>query len=271
MNKELFGLAGMVFIGIPNAMLTALFFYVGIGKLGYIVDEEQGKLIVLIIAGGIAIGFLLAEILIHSYKKTTIFDKIFVYSMLTILCLINWGAGYYRNQEEVRYSKEQALLKAQNDPRYIAALQDKVDIKRDMLNDKLGDNDTEARIGISEATAAANAIVKEYLNIYEGGRSSWLSKFIISGGFLLVTALFGFCCYMWLEGKKENGNTTIVRRRKKYIKRKKKSRIGFGRNLNGKPKDDIQQLLSEGYANIEIASMVGCSPSYVSQVKNNKA
>lgn len=270
MNKELFGLAGMIFIGIPNAMLTALFFYVGIGKLGYVMDEEHAKWIVLIIAGGIAIGFLLAEILIHSYKRTNILDKIFVYSMLTVLCLINWGAGYYRNQEEIRFSKEQALLNAQNDPRYQAALQDKIDIKRDMLNDKLGDNDAEARIGISEATAAANQVVEEYLNIYEGGRSSLLSKFIISGGFILVTALFGFCCYMWLEGKKENGNSRIYRKRKN-VRRKKKNRIGFGRNLNGKPKEDIQHLLSEGYANIEIASMVGCSPSYVSQVKNNKA
>lgn len=201
-------LYSMLLTGAANGLLTAIFFFLAIGSLSNVFGVEIGLALNISISLFLGAGLVLGEFLVHTEKEEKISRKIILNSILIILALINWGAGYYRNQDALANNRISAISIASKDARYTSLLKDKEDIKRDMLNDGDASNDEKAEKSLERIEASLSGIVGEYKQESTGSKSSNTSRAIVSLAFIVITIIFGKASKTWA-----NANATTARTR----------------------------------------------------------
>ena len=104
---------------------------------------------------------------------------------------INWGAGFYRAQDNITNNRINAVEMAAKDPRYSSLLDEKQNLERNVLADGKVGNDEMAIARQTAITAELGKIVEEYRTEANGAKGSTMSLAIISLALIAVNIIFG--------------------------------------------------------------------------------
>lgn len=178
-------------VGLANAILTFIFFFIAIGPISYIFGWTLGTSLSVTIAASLGVGFVVGEALIHWFDPDGWEGKITNYIILALLMAINWGAGFYRAQDNITNNRVNAVEQAAEDPRYSSLLEEKQNLERNVLADGKVGNDEMAIARQTAITAELGKIVDEYRSESNGTKSSNTALAILSLAFIAVNIIFG--------------------------------------------------------------------------------
>lgn len=276
-------------VGLANAILTFIFFFIAIGSISHVFGWALGTALSVIISAGLGVGFVIGEALIHWDETEGWENKIMTYVILVLLAAINWGAGYYRAQDNITNNRVNAVEEAAKDPRYMSLLEEKQHLERNVLNDGKVGNDEMAIARQTAISAEIGKIVDEYRQESNGAKEGMTAIIILSLSFITVNIVFGKSVkYLRKQMRPatatDDATATKAQPAKgRNVAPKRDDRppqpspqpqpaIGYHAQPQQQPgnnKERILELYDNGYGNItEIAGKVGCKRQYASKVIN---
>lgn len=195
MNMKKLAMIGVILLAIPNAILTAVFFFILIGSLDYVFGGEWGYDVTLASVALLGIGFTIAEtvgnVKADSAKKTGNSVSMWFIFILILIAATNWGAGMYRSKDNAREKGVEAKGKVIDNPRYQELQKENQYLQAHVLNDGFVGNDQMAITRQKEISAEMNMIEKEYVqsaNILNSG-GKW--GIVISLAFVIINLVYG--------------------------------------------------------------------------------
>lgn len=186
---------GVILLAIPNALLTAVFFFILIGSLDYVFGGDWGYDITLGAAALLGIGFTIAEtvgnVKADRAKKAGKNVSMWFSFILILIAATNWGAGMYRSKDNAREKGVEAKGKVTENPRYRELQKENDYLQAHVLNDGFVGNDQIAINRQREISAEMGMIEKEYVqsaNILNSG-GKW--GIVLSLAFVIINLVYG--------------------------------------------------------------------------------
>lgn len=201
MNKHSFAKWGVIILFPPNALLTAIFFFLLIGNLSAIFGVEYGWMISLIISLMLGVGLVVGETVGHLTNAEKNEHSPGIYLILILLAATNWGAGVYRSADNARERSMTAISRdAKDDVRYKSLLKEKENLEVNVLNDRREGNDIRAIDRQEKINEELKEIEDKYSTkaslLNAGGK--W--NLIISLAFIVINLVYGLCVKAAYEG-----------------------------------------------------------------------
>jgi len=195
MDTKKLAKVGVILLAIPNALLTAVFFFILIGSLDYVFGGDWGYDITLGAAALLGIGFTIAEtvgnVKADRAKKAGKNVSMWFSFILILIAATNWGAGMYRSKDNAREKGVEAKGKVTENPRYRELQKENDYLQAHVLNDGYVGNDQMAINRQREISAEMGMIEKEYVqsaNILNSG-GKW--GILISLAFVIINLVYG--------------------------------------------------------------------------------
>lgn len=176
MNTKNLAMWGVIVLAIPNALLTAVFFFILIGSLDYVFGVDWGHTITILLSILLGVAFTIGETIgniqsANAKKEGSGASKWLILVLILIACT-NWGAGMFRSKDNAREKGVEAKGKVTGNPRYLELQKENEYLQAHVLNDGFVGNDALAIDRQREIAAEMNVIEKEYVqsaNILNSG------------------------------------------------------------------------------------------------------
>lgn len=201
MNRHTFAKWGVVILFPPNALLTAIFFFLLLGNLSAVFGNDWGFMASMAISLMLGVGLVIGETVAHLTNAENKEHSVGVYFILFLLAATNWGAGVYRSADNAREQSVAAISQsAKDDKRYQSLQSEKDHLQKNVLDDGIEKNDAKAMDRMKEINTEMESIEDKYASkanlLTVGGK--W--NLLISLAFIVINLVYGLCVKAAYDG-----------------------------------------------------------------------